>query len=316
MEREMNFFDLCVACWHALGRACKAIGCLLARALRLSYRYWWLVLLCVALGVAAALYYTRRDNVIYRVNAVAVLNGPTVQQFEQAFMPLRSAQQLPPESPLQSWLYEKKLRCFETYRVIDCMNDSVADYIDFKNSSSPTDTVNVQMQDRLCLQFRIKHRDLDMIPAVEQEVMTFLNANPSMQGAYKTYMMNMLEQVRFNHAQVEKLDSLTDQYYFHSNPGSEPLNSVRNGLVFMGDWRVHLFLGDIYAHQNRTFKMDQRLQLATAPVVLENHFTVDSKPVNGRRKFVILFFLLGWIGACVLAELIDRRKAIAAWFAQ
>ena len=58
---------------------------------------------------------------------------------------------------------------------------------------------------------------------------------------------------------------------------------------------------------------DYRMQLATAPVVLENHFSLDPEPLNGRLKIMVVFFLLGWIGACVLAELIDQRKAIYAW---
>ena len=62
--------------------------------------------------------------------------------------------------------------------------------------------------------------------------------------------------------------------------------------------------------------VDYRMQLATAPVVLENHFTLDPKPVNGRFKYVFVLFLLGWLGGCILAELIDRRKAICAWLKQ
>jgi hypothetical protein len=72
-------------------------------------------------------------------------------------------------------------------------------------------------------------------------------------------------------------------------------------------------LKEIYQHQARTDRMDQRIQLATAPVVLENHFAVDPKPVNGRNKFLFLFLLLGWFGGCLLAEIIDQRKAICAW---
>jgi hypothetical protein len=28
---------------------------------------------------------------------------------------------------------------------------------------------------------------------------------------------------------------------------------------------------------------------------------------------VVIFFLLGWIGGCALAEIVDKRKAIAEW---
>ena len=144
-------------------------------------------------------------------------------------------------------------------------------------------------------------------------MLSILNNNEALQRAYDVYLKGLTEKVRFNHSQLVKLDSLTTHYYFHGHPGSEPLGTVREGMVFMGDWRVHLFLDGIYSHQTHTDKMDLRMQFATAPVVLENHFTLDPKPVNERKKCLFLFVLMGWIGSCVLAELIDKRKAICAW---
>ena len=316
MEKEMNFFDLCVAGCRAIGRGIAVLGRLLAHMLRLTYRYWWIVITLLVLAAAAALYYTRHENTTYRVNAIAVLNGPSITQFEQAYTPLRSGKMLPDELPLKQLLKENKVMAFDTYRVIDCLHDSVADYVDFKHKSSPTDTVRVQMPDRLCLQFRIKQRNLKLIPEVEHEVLCWLNGNEAMQQSYATYMRDMNYRVAFNHSQAQKLDSLTSEYYFNSHHGDQPLTGVASGVVWVGDWSVHLFLGEIYAHQARTGKMDQRLQLATAPVVLENHFAVDPKPVNGRLKYLFAFLFLGWIGGCVLAELIDRRKAISAWLKQ
>ena len=313
MERELNFFDLCVLTGRAIGRGCAALGRLLGHMIRLTYRYWWIVITLVILAVAAALYYTREENTIYKANAVAFLNGVSIQQFEQAYAPFRSAKLLPEDSQLLQLMKEYKVSNFNTYRVIDCLGDDVADKIDFSGSSSSTDTVNVQMQDRICLQFRIKSRHLELLPEVEQEVLSILNANEALQRAYKVYLQGMEDQVKFNHSQFVKLDSLTTHYYFHGHPGSEPLGTVRDGMVFMGDWRVHLFLDEIYDHQTHTDKMDQRMQFVTAPVVLENHFTLDPNPVNGRRKILFLFVLMGWIGGCVLAELLDKRKAINAW---
>jgi len=315
-QHEMNFFDLCVACGRAIGRGIAALGRMLAHMIRLTYRYWWIVITLVVLAAAAALYYTRHENTTYRVNAIAILNGPSITQFEQAYAPLRSGQMLPDELPLKAMIKERKVMAFETYRVIDCLNDSVADYVDFKDKSDPTDTVRVQMSDRLCLQFLIKQRNMKLIPEVEKEVLCWLNANDAMQQSYATYVRDMSYKVAFNHSQAQKLDSLTDHYYFHAHHGEQPLTGIASGVVWVGDWRVHLFLDEIYSHLKRTEIMDQRIQLATAPVVLENHFAVDPKPVNGRLKFLFAFLLLGWIGGCVLAELIDKRKTISAWLKQ
>ena len=85
MTQEMNFFDLCAACGRAIGRCFVALWRVIERMIRLTYKYWWLVLTIVILAVAAALYYTRFENRTFKVNAVALLNGPTIQQFEQAY---------------------------------------------------------------------------------------------------------------------------------------------------------------------------------------------------------------------------------------
>lgn len=316
MEKEMNFIDLCVVCFRAIGRGLAAFGRLLAHMTRLTYRYWWIVITIMILGVAAAWYYTRPGNQTFKVNAVALLNGPSITQFEQAYAPLKSGMLLPEEMPLKQLLAKHKVKDFTTYRVIDCLGDSTADYIDFKRAILPVDTVEVPMHDRLCLQFRIKKRDMKLIPLVEQDVLLWLNSNEAMQGAYAAYLKNALSAVQFNHTQMAKLDSLTTHYYFHAHHGDQPLTGIGSGVVWVGDWRIHLFLDEIYEHQARTDWLDQRVQLATAPVVLENHFAVDPRPINGRAKFLILFLLLGWIGGCVLAEMIDQRKAICAWLKQ
>ena len=313
MDHELNFFDLCAACGRAIGRGFAAFGRLIAYMLRLTYRYWWIVLTLMLLAAAGAFYYTRTSNRIYRVNAVAWLNGPSIQQFEQAFAPLKSCRFIPEEAAITPLVKDSKAYAFATFRVIDCLNDGEPDYIDFKGKSSPTDTVRVQMKDRLCLQFRIKDRNKDAVPAVEEALLQYLNSNDAMQRSYEAYLANLREEVLFNHRQALKLDSLTSHYYFYSPSGMEPNTYVSSGVNFYGDRYIRLFLDDIYEQHEQIQKDDYRLLLATAPVVLENHFAVDAKPVYGRAKMIVLCLLLAWIGGCLIAELIDKRKALSAW---
>ncbi len=312
-NREMNFFDLCVACARAVGRGCVALWHLFAHMLRLTYRYWWLVLTLVVVAVAGSWYYTRVENTIYKVNAVALLNGPTIQQFEQAYTPLRAGIPVEPDQPLNRYMTDREATCFTTFRVVDCFHDGIADMVDFKRKSSPTDTLKVQMHDRLCLQFRIKKRDFDKLPSIEQALLDYLNSDEAMQQSYAAYLPNLKNEVAFNHEQAQKLDSLTSAYYFNTPTQAQPMAYSGNGVNFYGDRRVRLFLNEIYQQHARLQRDDYRLQLASAPVVLENHFSADPKPVNGRGKCVALCLLLGWAAACALAELIDKRKAILAW---
>lgn len=313
----MNFIDLCVACGRAIGRGCQACGRVLARMTRLTYRYWWVVLPIMLLGLAAAMYYTREKNTINRVNAIAMVNVGALSQFEQAFAPLHSDKMLPEETPLKELLHTHKVMRFATFHVIDSKHDEIPDYVDFKKKIKATDTTNIIMQDRICIQFLIKDRDLDLLPEVEKELLNYLNANEALQQSYGIYLANLREAAAFNHTQALKLDSLTSHYYFRGHLGKDSFGKLEQGTVVMsdwgGDWRVRLFLDKIYEQQAHMQRTDYRLHLATAPVVLENHFTLDPKPVNSRRKFGVLFLLFGWAAGCALAELIDRRKAILAW---
>lgn len=309
----MNFFDLCVACWHAIGRLCSRFGQWCARLLRITFRLWWIVLPVMALAIGAGLYYSREDNLTYKVQAVAMLNGASIEQFEQRYDVLKTGLQLPDSDPLKKALKERWAVGFESFYVVDVYNDSVADYVDYKKKSSPTDTIKVQMKDRMGLQFLVKKRHLKYLPQIEQQMLAFLNADEAMQKSYALYVRNMARAQQFNHDQMEKLDSLTSEYYFKSNPGSNPLGRIQEGMVLVGDWRVHLFLDQIYSHQERTAHMDYRAAFATAPVTLENHFVVNPKAKNAPKIVVPVFTLLGWLFGCLLAALIEQRKRIISW---
>jgi len=313
MEKDMNFFDLCVLIGRAIGRCCKALWDGILYMIRLTYHYWWVVVPIVILGIAAAFYLSRNENLTYKMNAVANLNGCSIQQFEQVYAPVRAMQMLPEGADITPFVEKRIAYAFETFRVIDCLDDGYADYIDFNKSSSPTDTVEVQMQDQICLQFRIKQRNMDKVPEIEKALMELINSNTALQRAYVVYLQNLQEVAAFNHTQAHKLDSLTTHYYFSNPSPAQPMNYPGNGVNFYGDRQVHLFLNNIYNHQEHMQKFDNRLQLATAPVVLVNHFAADKDPVNGRLKMLAIFLLLGWLGGCALAELIDKRKAIRAW---
>lgn len=315
-SKEMNFFDLCVACARLIGRGFVALGQLCGKMIRLTYRYWWLVLPIVVLACSAAIYHTRRDNLTYKANAIAFLNGPTITQFEQAYAFVQAGM-IEPEAPLKQFLATRMVGHFTDFEVIDCLDDESANYIDFKRKSNPTDTIKVQMQDRLCLQFRLKHCMLGQLPLIENALLEYLNGNKAMQQAYATYLPNLQERVAFNHRQAVKLDSLTSNYYFLNTNCAQPARGGNeNGINFYGDRRIRLFLKEIYQQQAHLQNDDYRLQFANAPIVLENHFAINPQPVNGRMKCLIVFFLLSWIGSCILAELIDKRKVIASWLKQ
>lgn len=313
VDREMNFWDLCVACGRAIGRAFMAVMRLLGKMVRLTFQFWWIVLPILGLSIGLGFHCTRYANTVYKVNAVAYLNGPTIQQFEQAYSPLRTTLLIPEGSMAANYVYGGVASHFDTYRVVDAKNDGTADYIDFDRKSTCTDTVRVQMNDRLCLQFRVKSGNLSAIPEVEKAILELLNANEAMQASFVAYRANLEEQTAFNHRQALKLDSLTSAFYFNTIAQKTSLKSEKREMLPVTESKINLFLDDIYDQQEKMQMDDYRLQLATAPVTLENHFAVDPKPLNSRRQMLPIYIILGWIVGCLLAEIVDQRKAIYAW---
>lgn len=313
VAKEMNFYDLCVACGRAIGRACMAFLRLLAHMLRLTVRFWWIVLPILGLSIGLGLYCTRYAKTIYKVNSVVYLNGPSIQQFEQAYAPLRTTLMLPEGSMAAYYVQKNIVSHFDSYRVVDAKNDGVADYIDFDRKSSSTDTVRVQMADRLCLQFRVKSINISAVPEIEKAILELLNRNEAMQASYEAYKANLEQQVEFNHRQTVKLDSLTSVFYFNTIAQKNSFKTEKREWMPATESKINLFLDDIYEQQKKMQIDDYRLKLATAPVTLENHFAVDPKPLNSRRAMMPKYILLGWILGCVIAEFIYKRKTICAW---
>lgn len=309
----MNFWDLCVACGRAIGRGLKALWRLFAHMLRLTVHFWWIVLPVWGLATAAGVYFTRFDNMVYKVNSIVYLNGPTVQQFEQAFSPLRTSVLLPEGSAAANYVYREIATHFDSYRVIDAKNDGIADYVDFEHKASYTDTIRVPLEDRMCIQFRVKAAKLGEIPNIEKAVLELLNANEAMQASFKAYRANLEERVAFNHRQALKLDSLTSVFYFNTIAQKNSFKVDKREWLPSTESKINLFLEDIYEQQQKMEQDDYRLQLATAPVTLENHFAADNKPLNSRREMLPRYFILGWILGCLLAQAVYRRKSICAW---
>ena len=318
-QREMNFYDLCRAIASGIGKLFKALGRLLARMVRITFRKWWIVLIITVLCVAAALYYSRPDNRRYKVNAVVTLNGVPKDIIANEFNGLNNANYLfegqtlsnilgvPPEV---TWTLSR----FKTFDVIDCLGDSVVDFIDYKGKVTRMDTNYVHMPYRLALQFCTSHPE--NVPAVEQALLQYLNSRPYIQKLYTTHLTDMQRRARFNHDQLEKLDSLTSVFYFSNNnlPQVE-LSAWQSGMI-LGSREIELFLDDIYNHIIVTEDIDQQLALCTAPVVPQSHFMASPRAVNGPLKCSCIAIILGWILGVLLADIVENRRNILTWLKQ
>ncbi|MGM9830690.1 MAG: hypothetical protein ACI3Z5_01580 [Paludibacteraceae bacterium] len=315
-EKDMNLFDLCAAFFRWIGRCCMTLIRWVGESLRLTWRWWFVVLPVMAIVLGVGLWYSRTDNRIYEVNAVAHLYGPTVDDVNQVYSALANAlpasvsstQTLPALLQVDP-ATTRTLRRFETYPVIDSRHDSIADYVDFQRKVKYQDTTNVHMASRINLQFRTKQPDL--VPQVGTAIVNYLNSNASFQAAYAAKLATLQREARFCHDQIEKVDSLSTAFYF--DQGTNNNLKYDRWELLVGTRQIELIHPQIFNLFYTTKKVDKELALATAPVVLEQGFVVKAKPINGWKKWSAIGLVVGYLLGCLLALLIDRRKAIFAW---
>ena len=314
----MNFFDLCVAFFRAIGRGCRACWNLFAAMLRITYRVWWIVLPVVAIALGYTNFAARESNRTYKAEALVWLNGPTIELTEQVFKSLRD--EVSPElSSTQNRYAQLNLSAedmdgvssFEIFHVIDCMHDSVADRVDYRHKADLTDTVNVRMPNRLCIRFLTKKPE--NVVKVGNAIVDYLNRNPQMQMAYEHKRVILEREVAFARNQVEKLDSLTSAFYFKQGTGKQAqIERWEDGMV-LGRREIKLFTREVYLEFRRYQTLDYALAFCTAPVVPEYEFTINPAAVNGRTKMNVLGLFFGWIIGCILALVVERRKEIISW---
>lgn len=317
MEKDTNLFDLCVLGARGVGRVFRSMGSMLAAVIRISFRWWWIILLSVVLCSALSLYYSRHDNRWYKADGVIVLNGPSVEMTRLAINRLCNSMSISETQNSVALLgispeVARDIRRIQTFDVIDCYNDSVADFIDYKRKATNLlDTLNVHMQDRLAIRFQL--RNVNDLPVVEDALINYFNSLPQMQRAYATYVSDLNAEVCYAQRQFDKLDSLTTSFYFEQGCAQQVQYDRYSTGLLVGEREIHLFLDEIHAHLGYLHKINLRRELATAPVVMLDHFYVHASAVNGRGKCLAIALLIGWLLGCLVAALIENRRQFSAW---
>ena len=275
-NRDMNLWDLCVKAAQGIEKLLMACIRLLQEILRIAYRQWWVVTAVMLIAVVCALYYTREDNLRYRVNAIVYLNGPTTQEVENTYTALNNGhtKNVYKRQNLQETLSltneeARQILSFSVYHIIDNLNDGTADYIDWYGFNNGSDTLHVLMHDRLVLQFVC--RNLGVVENTEKGIIEYLNNQQQFIDAYSVYKADKERQLFFDQLQIEKLDTLTTRLY--AQAGQMQIESNALNLT-LGKQQIDLPLDDIESFFDRKLLRDCRFMYCTAPVTLQGHFFV------------------------------------------
>lgn len=312
----MNLFDFCKSVVVGIGNALMWLLRGVGEMIRLTYRQWWVVLIVILIVLAAALYYARPSNRMYEANAVAILNGVTNEMVATEFEALGKANKcFTEQNPVNMLGLDAELAwClshFEAFDVIDLLADSTVDMVDYGHKVSRMDTLCVHMPNMVALRLRTK--EPNRLQEAEDAILRYLNDRPYFQLLFADYRMQAEREARFHMDQIDKLDSLTSAFYFSYNNQSQiQLDAWESGMV-VGMRGVELFLEDVYTAMREREYAGAKRAVCVAPVVLQSHFVLEPRAVNGPLRMSAMAIVVGWLLGLVLAGIVDSRKRIMAW---
>jgi len=311
-QNEINLLELMQMFFRGLKKCGLNLINLLGNTLRLLYRNKVLTCVILALSIAFGFSMGRSDNRVFRAEAMAILNGSLAQTVKEVSRQLENASHLSDFTSLSSRLslpYEiaNNIISIESFYVIDFLNDSTPDMVDFRHRHSWTDTLNVRMPNRLF--FRVRTRDVSQLPVFEQAFLNYFNTNTQLLGEFNVRKNNLAQEIQILNSELIRLDSLADFSYFRDISGGQQID-FRWNTLFVGEQRTQMLHRYFSIVQNRKTVRELEFVSFTAPVVLPTGFIVNPHPERGRIGYMLNYFLIGLAIAISLSLFIEHRKRI------
>jgi len=309
-QNEINLLELIQLFFRGLKKFGLNILILSGNTLRLLYRHKILVCLIMAFSVAYGYYSGRPANRIHRVEAMAILNGSLAQTVKEVSQQLENASSVSHFTSLSARLdlpyyIADNIASISSFYVIDFLNDSTPDMVDFRNRHSWKDTLNVRMPNRL--HFRIRTRNVHQIPVFEEAFLNFFNTHTRLVNEFEVKKRNLAQEIGILNSELLRLDSLADVSYFRFPEMQVQLH--RNTLL-VGEQEKQLLYEDFSAVQRRKTVRELEFASFTAPVVLPTGFIVSPHPEKGRIGFMMTYFFIGLVISILLSLFIEHRKSV------
>ena len=305
-DKEMNLFDFIVLCFKALCSLCKRVCLWIAQLFRLAVQYYWVMIICLLLGVFGAWLWNK--PFLTRYTGSVTIRFPegmkhSVEQGMFRFLTMDGAE----KHDLYGLDYDlmRSIKKMRLYNVIDAKHDSIADYVDRDRNIAENDTMDVVMNDRLHITLTMLGND--DYEAFEVALKKFFNTNPVMADNYKRFKDRQVSRLNYFTHEAARLDSFSTYEYF-VKPRYFSTETWGNHLIT--ERKIELFYKDVeYVESNKIFLEEQ---FAATPEVInfQTPFIVTYMPPSWKYCIGILCGgMLGLIGACI----VKNRKRIATY---
>lgn len=129
----------------------------------------------------------------------------------------------------------------QAFWIIDQNNDHIPDFVDFRNSHSVYDTINVRMNDRF--EIRIKINSTMDLGKIRDGIISFLNSDSLFREKNSLRLIQNRELSERISADISLLDSLQKIKYFEETKARQPQNGGQ--MIFLQEQKTQLIYSDI-----------------------------------------------------------------------
>ena len=193
----------------------------------------------------------------------------------------------------------------ESYNVIDYLDDNTPDMVDFDNSHSLNDTMNLIMKNHIFIQ--VQTLKPTQIRIFQDALLNYFNNNPMLKSEFESTKTGIENKIRLCDTEIQRLDSLANLSYFKD---SDKKISLENNNLIVGEQRKQLFYNDILSLQELRNINTNSLVLYKKPVDFPAGLIVNPVPINGRIKYGVYSIFIGSLLALIMVYLIDNLKKI------
>jgi len=301
---NMNLFDFMRLTFNKLVALIKWIFSILLGVVHLCFRYWYVMIICVALGFFAARLWLKpqftrfkgQTTITFLPGMKQLVEEGLLSFMSQSFETKRDIFELPDATQLA-------IRGFYTYNVIDARFDNQADYIDKNGKITATDTLSAVMQDRVSVQINLQ--GCYDFASLEHSLLMWFNGQEQFTSMDKIYREAMTERLEYVNREIARSDSFLTYRYFSEAPKVEIFNDVEM------EKKSTLLYNEMLSLIQEKQYLERELKQNPQVINFQTHFYISTK--TPKEKYIIGLisgFALGLIVSLVIKYWANIKKFI------
>ncbi len=309
-NQELNLIQVFSLLANWIKKTTFALFRAIGYSIQQSIKYWYVFALTFLLFLSAALYLSRSSSQKYIAETVlhsGLYNIDLVNELIDQFRanvagdnPYNYVNKFNlPDSVKHSLLK------IERFDIIDYLDDSTPNKIDFNHSHNQSDSLNLVMDDRVFLRMKIKN--INHIDTIYSALMSYLNNNPRLISEFESNKKFYTDFVGILDKELYRVDSLAEKSYFLKEEVMEMRLEYQTFLV--GERKKPLFINDFVEIAKQRKKYSKILENASAPVYSTTGIIVKG-PINNRLKYGLYGVIWGGIAGLLASSIYSKRKKI------